>query len=63
MFDGHGGREVAHFSRNHFRDCVKSEKAYADKDYKEGLRKAFLAIDDRLTKHGGLDEVAEMKRL
>ena len=61
VFDGHGGREVAHYAQTHFEDCLKTQKQYSAGDYKEALRLGFLEIDNRLNA-GGLDEVAEMKR-
>lgn len=61
VFDGHGGREVAHYARQHFEDCVKSQAEWSSKNYLECLRKGFLDVDVRLN-NGGLDEVAEMKR-
>lgn len=62
MFDGHGGREVAHYSRNHFEEILRSQPEYATGDFKEGLRKGFLAVDDTLVNKGGLAEVADLKR-
>jgi hypothetical protein len=62
VFDGHGGKEVAHYSKNHFEDCLKSQTEYTSGDLKEGLRKGFLGIDDLLVNKGGLEEVADLKR-
>ena len=62
MFDGHGGKEVAHYSKNHFEQCLKSQTEFTSGDLKEGLRKGFLGIDDLLVNKGGLAEVAELKR-
>lgn len=61
VFDGHGGREVAHYSKKHFPAILAKEADYKSGDYKEGLRKGFLQVDESLNK-GGLEEVAEMKR-
>lgn len=61
VFDGHGGREVAHYSKKHFPAILANESDYKSGDFKEGLRKGFLQVDESLNK-GGLDEVAEMKR-
>jgi len=62
VFDGHGGREVAHYAKKYLESCIRDEQEYKDKDYKEAMRKGFLKIDYKLEKEGGLDEVAEMKR-
>ena len=42
MFDGHGGREVAHYARNHFSTILQSESNFSTGNYKEALRKGFL---------------------
>jgi protein phosphatase 2C family protein 2/3 len=62
VFDGHGGKEVAHYSKNHFENCLKSQPEFKSGDLKEGLRKGFLGIDDLLVNKGGLTEVASLKR-
>ena len=28
VFDGHGGREVAHYAKKHFEDFLKGESSY-----------------------------------
>ena len=60
MFDGHGGKEVAHFAKSHFEDLLRQNPNYP-KNQGEALRTSFLGIDDQLN-NGGLEEVAEMKR-
>ena len=62
IFDGHGGKEVAHYCKNWLEECLNENAEFKAKNYKEGLRQGFLALDDRLENKGGLEEVADMKR-
>ena len=48
VFDGHGGREVAHYAKKHFEKILKSEDNYIKGDLKEALRKGFLKVDESL---------------
>ena len=61
MFDGHGGHEVAHFSKKYFGDGLLAEPAYKNGDYKAALTRGFLGIDERLNK-GGIKELAQMRQ-
>ena len=61
VFDGHGGGEVARYTKRHFEDGLKEIEEFKKQDYKEGLRKGFLDVDDKLNA-GGLQEVAKDKR-
>ena len=45
MFDGHGGKEVAHYSKNHFETCLKQQTEFANGDYKEGGATLRAKID------------------
>ena len=62
VFDGHGGGEVARYTKRHFEEVLKPLPEFEKEDYKEALRRGFLGIDDKLTKGGGLEEVAKDKR-
>lgn len=46
VFDGHGGREVAEFSKAHFGRTLSTLKSYKEDAYTDSLRAAFYAIDD-----------------
>ena len=61
MFDGHGGAEVAKYTKNHFERLLHEQEEYKQNNYKEGLRKGFLRVDETLNE-GGLEEVAKIKR-
>lgn len=61
VFDGHGGGEVAKYTKRHFEELLVQVEEYKQADYKEGLRKGFLKVDESLNT-GGLEEVAKTKR-
>jgi len=48
VFDGHGGKEVALFVKNHFVDELKKNQAFKDKNMKVALREVFLKMDELL---------------
>lgn len=45
VFDGHGGREVAHYTKSYLEACIKDLKEFKEKEYPEALRKGFLQVD------------------
>lgn len=57
VFDGHGGGEVAKYTKRHFEEGLREVEEFKQSNYKEGLRKGFLKIDESLNS-GGLEEVA-----
>ena len=61
MFDGHGGAEVAKYTKNHFERLLLDQEEYKQSNYQEGLRRGFLRVDETLNE-GGLEEVAKIKR-
>ena len=61
VFDGHGGGEVAKYTKSHFEELLVQVEEYKQADYQEGLRKVFLKVDESLN-NGGLEEVAKTKR-
>ena len=61
VFDGHGGGEVAKYTKAHFEELLLDVEEYKQSDFKEGLRKGFLKVDESLNS-GGLEEVAKTKR-
>lgn len=62
VFDGHGGGEVAAYVKRHFEDILTGNDKYKAAEFKEGMRTAFLQVDEKLLA-GGLEEVGEIKRL
>ena len=63
VFDGHGGGEVAKYSKAHFEDLLKDVEEFKNggDTLNEGLRKGFLKVDESLN-DGGIEEVAQTKR-
>ena len=52
---------MAKYSKKHFEEGLREVEEFKQSDYKEGLRKGFLKIDESLN-NGGLEEVAQTKR-
>jgi len=51
VFDGHGGREVAVWSRRHYEDVLNKIEDKDDK--REWMRQSFLRVDDDLRLDAG----------
>ena len=62
MFDGHGGREVACYSKAHLEELIKRNEKFKGGEFGEGLRQSFLEIDTTLEQEPGREEIAIMKR-
>jgi len=62
VFDGHGGREVACYTKAHLEDIINDHEHFRSGDYSEALRQSFLDIDRSLEKEQGREEIANMKR-
>ena len=46
VFDGHGGQEVAKFTKKCYPSILKDEGLFtSQEDIKEGLRRSFLNVD------------------
>ncbi|KAI4887478.1 hypothetical protein NFI96_031973 [Prochilodus magdalenae] len=53
VFDGHGGREAAHFARDHLWDFLKKQRGFWSKDYRkvcDAIRKGFIACHHAMWK-------------
>lgn len=53
VFDGHGGREAAHFARENLWDLLKRQRGFWSKDHSEvcaALRKGFIACHHAMWK-------------
>ncbi|KAG8461099.1 hypothetical protein KFE25_003668 [Diacronema lutheri] len=48
VFDGHGGREVAHFCKLHFAETLPTLPSWRARAFAPLLREAFLAMDEML---------------
>ena len=48
VFDGHGGKEVAEFCKEHFTEKLQAAGAFQAADYAKALTQAFLNLDATL---------------
>jgi len=48
VFDGHGGQEVALYAARHLAPTLEQLPEFKKGNYKEAMRKSFLALDDQL---------------
>lgn len=56
VFDGHGGQEVALYSKKHMPNILKSNKSFKEGNYPKALSESFLQIDENLrTPEGKLE--------
>ena len=62
VFDGHGGREVAHYTKLHLVETLTTSKHFEDENFKEALRQSFLELDRQLEDEKGREEITNMKR-
>ena len=63
MFDGHGGQEVAKFTKKNYQQILKDQSLFTSKeDIKEGLRRSFLNVDERLEAPEGMQFLEAMKK-
>lgn len=59
VFDGHGGREVARFVKNHFTEELLENINFKKGNYKEAMIETFLRIDDLLIEADSMLELKE----
>lgn len=45
VFDGHGGREVATYTKNHLEEAIAENEHFKEGKFGEALRQGFLEID------------------
>ena len=53
VFDGHGGKEVAQFVKNHFTEELKKNKNYLSGNYKKALVDNFFKMDEMCLEPSG----------
>jgi len=59
VFDGHGGKEVAHFASRHLSETLKNRPAYST-DLGAALQEAFLDLDDQMRSKKGRKELRDI---
>lgn len=63
VFDGHGGKEVAQFVKNHFTEEIKQNKNYKSGNYKKALIENFLKIDELILEPKGMTELKNYAKI
>eukprot|EP01103_Thecamoeba_quadrilineata_P001470 TRINITY_DN11329_c0_g1_i1.p1 TRINITY_DN11329_c0_g1~~TRINITY_DN11329_c0_g1_i1.p1 ORF type:complete len:361 (-),score=103.43 TRINITY_DN11329_c0_g1_i1:134-1216(-) len=61
VFDGHGGKEVAHFATRHLSETLKSRPNYKT-DLGTSLQESFLELDVQMRTKEGRRELREIKK-
>lgn len=59
VFDGHGGREVAVYAKNHFTKIFLNNKAYLLGNIKTALVETFIQIDKEIQTIPGMKELTQ----
>lgn len=59
VFDGHGGREVSNYIKNHFVEEFLNNENYEKGDIKTCLKETFLKLDKKLLELPAMQEMTE----
>jgi len=51
VYDGHGGASVAKYAGKNVFERLRQEQSYKEGNYREGLKKAFLGVDEDILKN------------
>ena len=62
VFDGHGGKEVSQFVKNHFTNELISNSNFKLGNIKQALQETFLKMDDLMRKENGKIELKELSK-
>ncbi|CAM9471213.1 unnamed protein product, partial [Discosporangium mesarthrocarpum] len=62
VFDGHGGAEVAKYCANHMCKTVRDTEGFKEGDLAQGLKQAFLRLDEMIRAPQGQEELAAIKK-
>ncbi len=62
VFDGHGGKEVSQFVKNHFTNELISNANFKLGNIKQALQETFLKMDDLMRKENGKIELKELSK-
>ena len=63
VFDGHGGKEVAQFVKNHFTETFLSNSELQKDNIKEALKQTFLKMDDLMRTPEGKEELKKLNEI
>jgi protein phosphatase 1G len=61
VFDGHGGKEVAHFASRHLLETLKTRPSYST-DLGAALQESFLNLDEQMRTKEGRKELRDIKQ-
>lgn len=61
VFDGHGGREVAHFAAAHLPETIANTEGYSTGNVSDALTQAFLGLDTLLVQEEHKTELKALK--
>ena len=62
VFDGHGGKEVAHFVARHFNNELSNCRPFLNGNYEHGLKETFLRMDEMMKSPDGIKELLRTSR-
>ena len=62
VFDGHGGKEVSQFVKNHFTKELISNSNFKSGNIKLGLQETFLKMDNLMREENGKIELKELSK-
>lgn len=63
VFDGHGGKEVAQFVRNHFSEELSASTSFKSGDHKNSLIENFMRIDKLMVETAGKQELRKFAKM
>ena len=58
VFDGHGGKEVALFVKNHFKEELVKLQSFRQKWYRQALEECFFKMDELMQTEEGKAELS-----
>ena len=62
VFDGHGGKEISQYVKNHFTDELLNNSKYKEGDMVGALRETFFKMDEIMQSEEGIKEIKEIAR-
>ena len=63
VFDGHGGKEVSQFVKQHFTKELLSNNNFKSGKLKQALEETFLRMDELMREPNGRQELKEISKI
>ena len=63
VFDGHNGKEVSQFVKNHFIEELEQNENFKNNKIKEALKETFIKMDELMKTPEGKNELKEISKL